>query len=298
MAIEIAPPFTGADYQEAAAAIQAHTELRPRVGLVLGSGLGELADRIQDPVAIPYDRIPHFPCSTVHGHAGRLVLGTLSGQPVCAMQGRFHFYEGYTPQQVTLPVRVMRLLGVETLILTNAAGGINPGYQVGDLMIIVDHLSLVAMAGHNPLRGPNLDEFGPRFPSMTHVYSPQLRRLALRVARAQGLELRQGIYAWVAGPNFETPAEVRLLRQLGADAVGMSTVPEAMVARHAGIHVLGISTITNMAVDELDVRTEPSHEEVLETGRQVIPRLAQLLLGILEQLPRPESPGPEIPSGP
>ena len=283
-----APEFTMEDYREAAAAVQAHTGLRPRVGLILGSGLGRLADQIQDATAIPYDQIPHFPRSTVPGHAGRLVLGTLSGQPVCAMQGRFHFYEGYTPQQVTFPVRVMALLGVDILILTNAAGGINPGFRAGDLMLIVDHLNLVGMAGHNPLRGPNLDAFGPRFPSMTHVYSPVLRRLALRTARRMDLELRQGVYAWVAGPNFETPAEVRLLRQLGADAVGMSTVPEALVARHAGLHVLGISTITNLAVDELDTTAEPSHEEVLETGAQAIPRLSRLLLEILVHLPQAE----------
>jgi purine-nucleoside phosphorylase len=197
------------------------------------------------------------------------------------MQGRFHFYEGYTQQQITFPVRVMQQLGIDTLILTNAAGGINPSFRAGDLMIIDDHINFMGLVGNSPLHGPNLNDFGLRFPSMTDVYSPVLRRLAHDVATRQGENLQHGVYAALSGPAFETPAEVRFMRLIGADAVGMSTAPEATVARHAGMRVLGISTITNVAIDVLDSQAQTSHEEVMETGRLVVPRLTRLLLGVL-----------------
>ena len=257
---------------------------REPVGLVLGSGLNPLAEAIEGGKAIAYEEIPHFSTSTAPGHAGRLIVGQLAGQTVVAMQGRVHFYEGYTPEQITFPIRVMRRLGVGRLILTNAAGGVNAGFRAGDLMLIVDHLNLVGMAGHNPLIGPNVPEIGTRFPSMTHVYARPLRKAALESAQELGITLRQGVYAFLAGPNFETPAEVRYLRLVGADAVGMSTVPEALVAVHAGIEVLGISTITNVAIDHLDADKETSEEEVMETGRIVVPRLTALLTDVLGRL--------------
>ena len=211
-------------------------------------------------------------------------MGRLSGQTVVAMQGRNHFYEGYTAEEITFPIRVMRRLGVGRLILTNAAGGVNPAFRAGDLMLIVDHLNFVGMAGYNPLIGPNVPPFGTRFPSMTHAYPRSLRKAALEAAQDLGITLRQGVYAFLAGPNFETPAEVRYLRLTGADAVGMSTVPEALVAVHAGIEVLGISTITNVAVDQLDSDKETTEEEVMETGRIVVPRLTALLSAVLARL--------------
>lgn len=254
------------------------------IGLVLGSGLNALAHSIEDAVAIPYGSIPHFPTSTVTGHEGRLLIGTLAGRMVVAMQGRFHLYEGYSGEQVTFPIRVMRRLGVGRLILTNAAGGLNPEFCAGDMMLIVDHLNLVGMAGHSPLIGPNIDSFGSRFPSMTEAYSSSMRRLALETAAELRITLRQGVYAYLAGPNFETPAEIRFLRQAGADAVGMSTVPETVVGVHAGMQVLAISTITNVAIDQLDTDRDTDHEEVLETGQRVVPLLTDLLTGILERL--------------
>ncbi len=278
------PEFSLEDYDASAAFIRNQTEFRPQLGMILGSGLGLLADQIEDATHIPYADIPHFPVSTVPGHAGRLVIGKLAGSAVCAMQGRFHFYEGYSPQQITFPIRVMKRLGVESLILTNAAGGLNPNFRAGDLMLIQDHLNLVGMSGYSPLRGPNLDAFGPRFPSMTAAYSRRLHKLARSVAKELGIGLRVGVYAMVAGPNFETPAEVRYLRGIGADAVGMSTVPEALVARHAGMEVLGISSITNIAVDRLDTSLETTHEEVLEVGKIIVPKLTDLLLGIVGRM--------------
>ena len=281
--------FDHTDYDRAADFVRTQTNRdrpseQPLVGLVLGSGLSLLAESIADAITIPYEHIPHFPASTVAGHAGRLLIGALAGQTVVAMQGRIHLYEGYTAEEITFPIRVMRRLGVETLVLTNAACGLNPNFHVGDLMLLVDHINFVGMAGHNPLIGPNIPSFGPRFPSMTETYALSLRRLALTTARNLQISLRQGVYAYLAGPNFETPAEVRLLRLMGADAVGMSTVPEALVGVHAGMRVLGISTITNEAVDQLDTDQQPSHEEVLETGKMVVPQLTQLLIGILEEL--------------
>lgn len=279
------PEFTMAHYDEAAQFIQNQTDHRPTVGLILGSGLGPLADQIENATSIPYADIPSFPVTTVSSHAGRLVVGTLAGVTVCAMQGRFHFYEGYSAQQITLPVRVMKRLGINTLIVTNAAGGIHADFAVGDLMLIEDHINLLGIPGNNPLRGPNLEEFGLRFPPMNRTYTQRLRQLADAVAEEQGMTLQRGVYAAVAGPSFETPAEIRYLRIIGVDAVGMSTVPETIVAHHAGMDVLGISTITNIAIEEADSGTEPSHLEVSAAGKVIVPRLAQLILGVLEKLP-------------
>lgn len=276
--------FTLEQYDETVDFIRQRTRHVPTVGLVLGSGLGQLAGQIEQADDIPYAELPHFPASTVAGHAGRLVVGLLAGVPVCAMQGRFHFYEGYSLAQVTLPIRVMARLGVRTLILTNAAGGVNTGFAVGDLMLIEDHLNLMGMAGHNPLVGPNLDVFGTRFPAMNKAYTQRLRQLAQAVAAEKGLLLRRGVYAYLAGPNFETPAEIRFLRTIGADAVGMSTVPETIVAHHAGLEVLAVSTITNLCIDQIDTAHEPSHEEVQEAGQIIVPRLAELLLGVIARL--------------
>lgn len=276
--------YTVADYAEAAALIRSRSRHRPRVGLILGSGLSGLAAQLAGADVIPYAEIPHFPVSTVAGHAGRLILGEIAGVSACVMQGRFHYYEGYSMQQVTFPVRVMQQLGVGVLIITNAAGGLNPGFVTGDIMLIEDHINLIGMAGANPLRGPNLDEFGPRFPAANHIYTPRLRALALASAAELGATLRRGVYLQLSGPNFESPAEVRMLRALGADAVGMSTAAEAMVAHHAGLEVLGLSTITNVAIDQLEVAGQPSHQEVVEAGAIIVPRLTALLLKILAQL--------------
>jgi purine-nucleoside phosphorylase len=259
-------------------------DLQPAVGLVLGSGLSSLAEEVADPVVLDYHDIPNFPQSTISGHAGRLVMGTLQGKQLVVMQGRTHYYEGYSIQQVTLPIRVLRLLGVDTLILTNAAGGLNPGFQAGDLMLIVDHINLLGMAGVNPLRGPNDPQWGPRFPDMSRAYDRQLRSLTEKVAQEAGLPLQQGVYICLAGPTFETPADARFLRLIGADAVGMSTVPETIVARHGGMRVLGISGISNMVVDQVDTEGEASHEEVLEAGRALVPRLSTLIRGVLARL--------------
>jgi purine-nucleoside phosphorylase len=276
---------TNASYDEAVAAIRARTDRAPRIALVLGSGLGSLADAVDDPAIIPYAEIPHWPVSTVPGHSGRLLIGALEGQTVLVMQGRTHRYEGKSLQHITLPIRVMKRLGVETLIVTNAAGGMNPDYTPGDLMLIADHINFPGLAGDNPLRGPNLDRFGPRFPDMTTPYDPALRTLAHTVATAAGFTLQEGVYCFVGGPSFETPAELRFLRLIGGDAVGMSTAPSVVVARHAGMRVLGISTITNLAVPDRPAGAETTHEEVLETGRIVIPRLTALLRGVVARLP-------------
>jgi len=276
--------FSVQEYDAAAAYIRARMAQQPTVGLILGSGLSPLAESIEEAIRIPYADIPHFPLSTVEGHAGQLVIGRLSGVQVCTMQGRFHFYEGYTPQQITFPVRVMRRLGVQTLIVTNAAGGLNPAFGAGDLMLIVDHLNFVGMAGNHPLYGPNVGAFGARFPSMTHAYAPALRERLLATAAELQIPVQQGVYAMVSGPSFETPAEVRYLRNTGADAVGMSTAPEVVVACHAGMAVLGISSITNVCVDAVDSGAETTHTEVLATGREIVPRLTRLLVGVLKKL--------------
>lgn len=274
-----------AHYREAADFIRSRTQQQPSIGLVLGSGLGPLIDAIETPDTIEYANIPHWPHSTVKGHAGRLVIGQLEGRTVVAMQGRAHFYEGYSMAQVTLPIRVMKLLGVDTIILTNAAGGLNPGFSTGDIMLITDHINLPGITGTNPLRGPNLETFGPRFSIHTRTYHLALGQLAHRVAEANHLTLRDGVYMALSGPTFETPAEVRMLRLLGGDSVGMSTAPEALVAYHTGMRVLGFSTITNLAIDSTATRQDVSHEDVLRLGREIVPNLTLLLRGVLRDLP-------------
>ena len=270
---------------EAAGAIQARTLLKPAVALMLGSGLGDLANEIAEPTVIPYGEIPHFARSTVIGHAGRLISGTLEGVPVVAMQGRFHFYEGYALQVLTLPVRVMRQLGAHTLIVTNAAGGVNPDYRPGDFMLIRDHINMPGLAGANPLIGSNDERLGERFPPMANAYDTELRTLAHAVAATwPELSLHEGVYAMVGGPNYETRAELRFLRTIGTDAVGMSTVPEVIVARHAGMQVLGLSLITNAATGS---KTEEiNHAEVLAAADAVRPKFAALVRGIVREIPR------------
>ena len=251
--------------QEAAAYIKEKLGGRaPEIAITLGSGLGDLADHLVDAVQIPYGEIPHFPVSTVAGHKGQFVVGKLEGREVLCMQGRFHYYEGYNLKQVTLPVRVMKLLGISTLIVTNAAGGINTGFRPGNLMLIEDHLNLT---GENPLIGENLEVFGDRFFDMTVAYDAEYRALAEQLAAELNIPLQKGVYAWLTGPNYETPAEIRYLRAIGADAVGMSTVPEVLVARHSGLRVCGISCITNLAAGMGDGLL--SHEEVKETADRV-----------------------------
>lgn len=279
------PALPLAVYDEATAAVRSRISVMPQVGIILGSGLSALAEAVEDRRSVPYTDLPHFPLSTIEGHAGRLVAGQLAGQAVVVLQGRAHFYEGYSPQQVTLPVRVLHRLGVRTLIVTNAAGGLNPAFEPGDLMLITDHINLVGMAGAHPLRGPNEPTFGPRFPDMSQAYDPALRALAQQLTRSWDWLLREGVYACVAGPSFETPAEVRFLRLIGADAVGMSTAPEVTVARHAGMRVLGVSGISNVAITAPTTDRETTHAEVLETGKIIVPRLVGLLTEVLRALP-------------
>jgi len=265
-----------------AQSVQSKIKSQPHIGLILGTGLGGLAQAIQNATIIPYRELPDWPVSTVMGHTGQLVIGELEGQPVLAMQGRIHYYEGYTMQQVTLPVRVMQRLGIKTLIVTNAAGAIQPDFVPGDVMLITDNLNLAGMSGLNPLIGPNLDEFGPRFPDMSQAYDRQLCDLARKVAREGNLLLREGVYAGLSGPSFESPADLRFLRIAGADAVGMSTVSEVIVARHGGMRVLGFSGISNKA--NLDGNSITSHEEVLESGHLIVPKLETLIRGVLRSL--------------
>ena len=255
---------------------------QPRIGLILGTGLGEVAEAVYAPTIIPYSELPDWPVSTVVGHVGRLVIGELDGQSLLVMQGRVHYYEGYSMAQVTLPIRVMQRLGIEILIVTNAAGAIHPDFIPGDVMLITDNLNLAGMAGLNPLIGPNLDEFGPRFPDMSQAYDRVLCGLARKVAKENKLLLREGVYAGLSGPSFESPADLRFLRLAGADAVGMSTVPEVIVARHGGTRVLGFSGISNKA--NLNGNTVTSHEEVLESGRVIVPKLETLIRGVLRAL--------------
>jgi len=276
--------FTMKEFAEAADFIRSRTQYTPTVALILGSGLSPLADAVADADVIPYGEIPHFPIPHVEGHAGRLVVGRLEDRDVLVMQGRAHYYEGYSMQHITLPVRVMRMLGVETLIVTNAAGGLDPRFHPGDLMLISDHINLIGMAGLNPLRGPNDPALGPRFPDMSQAYDPALRALALRVAERLDLPLWEGVYICLAGPTFETPADIRFLRLIGANAVGMSTVPEVIVARHGGMRVLGISGISNVAITEPVEGKVVSHEEVLQAGQVLVPRLISLLRGILREM--------------
>ncbi len=264
---------------EAAAALRKQIPEVPRIAIVLGTGLGSFADRIERPVVIPYDTIPHFPRPTVEGHSGRLVAGTLAGIPVAVMQGRVHAYEGYTPEEVTLPTRVLGRLGITTLVVTNAAGGIRLDLKQGQLVLISDHINLT---GRNPLVGPNDERFGQRFFDMTHPYAENLRHLAHAAAKQTGIDLSEGVYLGVSGPSFETPAEIRAFRTWGADLVGMSTVHEVIVGRHMGIEVLGISCVTNMAAGVLD---QPlNHGEVMETGARAQAGLTNLLSTLLPSL--------------
>jgi purine-nucleoside phosphorylase len=266
-------------YQDAVAYIEPKLTEKPTIGLVLGSGLGVLADEIENPVVIPYNEIPGFTKSTVVGHKGQLVIGKLHGKQVVAMQGRFHYYEGHEMEAVVFPIRVMKLLGVETMIITNAAGGINESYGEGNLMLISDHINLTA---RNPLIGANEDDMGTRFPDMSEAYSKELRNLAKSVAAEQGINLQEGIYVGLLGPSYETPAEIRMLRTLGGDAVGMSTVPEVIVARHMKVKVLGISCISNMAAGILE---QPlSHEEVMATTERVKSQFLTLVKGVVAKL--------------
>lgn len=267
---------------QAADFIREQIDVQPRLGMILGSGLGPLADTVEDAVVIPFGEIPHWPVSTVIGHEGRLVVGKLEDQDVFVMQGRVHYYEGYPMDQVTFPVRVMQRLGIEIMVVTNAAGAVNPDFEPGDLMLITDHLNLIGMAGPNPLRGPNLEEFGPRFPDMSQAYDKNLIELARQVADDEGLLLREGVYISLAGPSFETPADLRFLLSIGVDAVGMSTVPEVTVARHGGTRVMGVSGISNKA--NLDGSTVTTHEEVLEAGRVMVPKLITLVRQVLRRL--------------
>lgn len=277
--------FTRADYEEAAAYIRARIHIMPQIGMVLGSGLGMLAEEVVDAVIIPYEGIPHFPRPSVEGHHGRLVIGTLESQPILIMQGRIHYYEGFSMAQVTFPVRVMQMLGINTFIVTNAAGGLNPHFSAGDLMLITDHINLFGHMGLNPLVGPNDESLGPRFPIFTRAYDSALGKKVEEIARQENILLRKGVYIHLAGPAFETPAEIRMFRAWGADAVGMSTVPEVAVARHGGMRVLGISSITNISIDNPDSTQLVSHEEVLMVGRKIVPNLLALLRGLLRELP-------------
>jgi purine-nucleoside phosphorylase len=262
--------------ETAAHFLQRKVEQPPNIAIVLGSGLGVLADRLQDPISIPYAEVPHFPAPTVHGHRGNLVFGKLGSTRIAALQGRFHYYEGHDLEAVTFPIRVMKALGVKTLILTAATGGIHPDYRPGDLVCLTDHLNLI---GSNPLRGPNDDRLGLRFPDMTRVYSLELRKLALEEATRLGMILREGVYACLPGPSYETPAEIRMLRTLGADVVGMSTVPEAIVARHSGLDVLAFALVTNAAAGITGAMI--THEEVIEAGREAGERLGDLIAAIV-----------------
>ncbi len=271
---------TRSEIEAAAQVVRARTRHQPEFGIILGSGLSALAEAVQKPDFIPFDDIPNFPVSSVQGHSGRLVIGQLEGRSVLVMQGRVHYYEGYSMSQVTLPIRMMKVLGINTVILTNAAGGINRSFTAGDVMLIKDHINLIGMAGQNPLRGPNDESFGPRFPDMSQPYDRGLRDLALRVAADQQVTLQQGIYMCLAGPSFESPADVRFLRLIGADAVGMSTVPETITARHAGMKVLGLSGISNALSGEED-GPQTTHEEVLEAGRVLVPRMMTVIRGVV-----------------
>lgn len=265
--------------EHAARTIRARWSEDVRVALVLGSGLGAFADDLQDAIPIPYDEIPGFARSTVEGHAGRLVLGRVGGVSVAAMQGRFHYYEGYALEEVVFPIRVLGLLGIKSLVLTNAAGGVNVAFEQGSLMVISDHLNLM---GVNPLRGHNDERFGTRFPDMSEVYARDYQEIAVEEGRSMNIELRRGIYAALSGPSYETPAEIRMMRTLGADAVGMSTVPEAVIARQMNIKILGLSCITNMAAGVFD---QPiNHQEVIETGVRVHETFKELLRRVIPRL--------------
>jgi purine-nucleoside phosphorylase len=252
----------------------------PEMGIILGSGLGGFVQVMEDKISIPYKDIPNFPVSTVEGHKGELVFGKVQGRPIVAMQGRFHYYEGYNMQEVTFPVRVMQVLGVTGLIVTNAAGGINSAYRPGDLILIKDHIN---MMGDNPLKGPNLSNLGPRFPDLSEGYDLEWRQKALPIAQEMGINPQEGIYAAMSGPSYESPAEIRFLRTIGADLVGMSTVPEVIVANHGGMRVLGISCVTNMAAGILPQRL--SHAEVMETAERIEKQFVRFVQALVRALP-------------
>ena len=262
--------------------IRAKSSYHPQVGIILGSGLGALASNVEFSTIIPYNEIPEWPISTVIGHQGHLVIGKFEKKDVIVMQGRVHYYEGYSIAQVVLPVRVLQRLGIQILIVTNAAGAVNPNFTPGDLMMITDQINLIGMAGLNPLRGPNLDALGTRFPDMSQAYDPVLMEISRKVALEEEITLQEGGYTCLAGPSFETPADLRFLRIIGTDAVGMSTVPEVITARHGGTRVLGISGISNKA--NLDGETITTHKEVLEAGEKLVPKLTMLTRGVLRRL--------------
>lgn len=272
--------YTYEDYQESAAYLRERIgTFIPQTAMVLGSGLGELGDQVESPIVVPYGQIPHFVASTAPGHKGQLVFGWLAGRPVAVMQGRMHYYEGYTYEEASYAIRVLRLLGVDTLIVTNAAGGVNTDYHAGDLMLITDQIKLFL---ESPLRGHNIPAFGTRFPDSSFLYTPRLQDLARRIAAEQALPLREGVYMYFPGPQYETPAEIRLARTLGADAVGMSTVPEVIVAGHCGMEILGLTLITNLAAGILP---QPlSEEEVLTAAAEAKERFSKLILACLQEL--------------
>ncbi|MBW2108704.1 MAG: purine-nucleoside phosphorylase [Deltaproteobacteria bacterium] len=265
---------------EAVRTVEAMSPVTPQIGFLAGTGLGDTLKAMEDAVSLDYDEIPHFPASTVSGHQGRLVIGHVKGKAVIAMQGRFHYYEGYTMAQISLPIRTMQLLGVKTLIVTNASGGINPLFCTGDIMLIADHINLT---GNNPLIGPNIDEWGPRFPEMIRVYDPSLMALAEQAALRRGIGLRKGIYVGLAGPSLETPAEIRFLKTIGADAVGLSTIPEVITAVHGGMAILGLSVITNMNLP--DAPAPCQIEDVIATAETAAPKVRAIVEGVLEGLP-------------
>jgi len=274
--------LTESDINEATQSIRDRTKVEPKIGMILGSGLGNLAESVENKQAFSSKEILGWPASTVEGHEGRLVFGELEEKPVFVMQGRAHYYEGHPIASIGLPVRVMQNMGVEIIIITNAAGAVHPDFSPGELMLIVDHINILGMAGITPLYGPNLDRFGPRFPDMSRAYDLDLLNSAREAAREGKIPVQEGVYVCLAGPSFETPADLRFLRGIGVDAVGMSTVPEVIVARHGGTRVLGISGISNKA--NLDGKTETTHEEVLEAGEILVPRLIDLLTRVLRKV--------------
>jgi purine-nucleoside phosphorylase len=267
---------------EAVTTIRSITKKKPKIGLILGSGLGDLAESVSPADYIHYREIPNWPQSTIQGHKGRLVIGDLGDQSVLIMQGRAHYYEGYPMVMVGFPIRVMIRLGIEILIVTNAAGAVNPDYEPGEVMLIKDHISLIAMAGLNPLRGPNIDEFGERFPDMSQPYDLKLIEAAKEAAKEKGITPQEGVYICLAGPSFESPADLRFMQAIGVDAVGMSTVPEVITARHANLRVLGLSGISNKA--NLDGSTVTTHEEVLEAGKILVPKMGAIIRGVIKRL--------------
>lgn len=280
-----ASEFSVNNYREAAQFIRGRARHQPEIAVILGSGLGDFVSALEDSTIIPFKEVPGYVHSQVIGHSNRLVIGTLEGKPLLVQQGRVHFYEGWTMGQVAFPIRVMHELGVKTLVITNAAGGLNKGYEAGDLMLIHDHINLLGMTGQNPLMGPNEDHYGERFPAMNTAYDRELRVLTRKVAAERGLTLREGVYVGLSGPAFETPAEIKMLRIMGADAVGMSTVNEVVVARHCGMRVLGFSGISNICIDDPDADLEATHQEVLDVGTQkIVPGLISLLRGVIAAL--------------